>query len=126
MAGGLGNANAFGKTIDQGIGVTEIGTLRNGTIKLYRDTLAGGEYILLGFKGQGVYDAGIIYLPYIPLELMHAVDPFTMNPVTAARTRYGVTTNLFGAGQFYQFIGLPNLGAPIQEGSDKVFVQNGF
>jgi hypothetical protein len=126
MAGGLGNANAFGKTIDQGIGVTEIGTLRNGTIKLYRDTLAGGEYILLGFKGQGVYDAGIIYLPYIPLELMHAVDPFTMNPVTAARTRYGVTTNLFGAGQFYQFIGLPNLGATITGGGDKVFVQNGF
>jgi hypothetical protein len=126
MAGGLGNANAFGKTIDQGIGVTEIGTLRNGTIKLYRDTLAGGEYILLGFKGQGVYDAGIIYLPYIPLELMHAVDPFTMNPVTAARTRYGVTTNLFGAGQFYQFIGLPNLGATITGGGEKVFVQNGF
>jgi hypothetical protein len=123
MAGGLGNANAFGKTIDQGIGVTEIGTLRNGTIKLYRDTLAGGEYILLGFKGQGVYDAGIIYLPYIPLELMHAVDPFTMNPVTAARTRYGVTTNLFGAGQFYQFIGLPNLGAKPQTGVDTVFVQ---
>ena len=97
MAGGLGNANAFGKTIDQGIGVTEIGTLRNGTIRLYRDTLAGGEYVLLGFKGNSVYDAGIIYLPYIPLELMHAVDPFTMNPVTAARTRYGVTTNLFGA-----------------------------
>ena len=124
VGGGLGNANAFGKTIDQGIGVTEIGTLRNGTIKLYRDTLAGGEYILLGFKGQGVYDAGIIYLPYIPLELMHAVDPFTMNPVTAARTRYGVTTNLFGAGQFYSFIGLPDLGAAINDGSvDKVFVQ---
>ena len=97
VAGGLGHANAFGKSIDQGIGVTEIGALRNGTIKLYRDTLAGGDYILLGYKGNSVYDAGIIYLPYIPLELMHAVDPFTMNPVTAARTRYGVTTNLFGA-----------------------------
>jgi len=88
MAGGLGNANAFGKDVDQGIGVVEIGALRNGTIKLYRDTLAGGDYILLGFKGNNIYDAGIIYLPYIPLELMHAVDPFTMNPVTAARTRY--------------------------------------
>jgi hypothetical protein len=54
---------------------------------------------------------------------MHAVDPFTMNPVTAARTRYGVTTNLFGAGQFYQFIGLGDLGATINAGADKVFVQ---
>jgi hypothetical protein len=108
VGGGLGNANAFGKSIDNGIGVTEIGALRNGTIKLYRDTLAGGDYILLGFKGNNVYDAGIIYLPFIPLELMQAQSPFTFNPITAARTRYGVTTNLFGAGQFYQFIGLKN------------------
>jgi hypothetical protein len=110
VGGGLGNANAFGKAIDNGIGVTEIGALRNGTIKLYRDTLAGGDYLLLGFKGANVYDAGIIYLPYIPLELSQAVDPFSFNPITAARTRYGVTTNLFGAGQFYQFIGLKNTG----------------
>ena len=104
VGGGLGNANAFGKAIDNGIGVTEIGALRNGTIKLYRDSLAGGDYILLGFKGNNIYDAGIMYLPYIPLELMQAQDPFTFNPITAARTRYGVTTNLFGAGQFYQFV----------------------
>lgn len=109
VSGGLGNANAFGKQIDNGIGVTEIGALRNGTITLYRDTLAGGDYILLGFKGNNIYDAGIIYLPYIPLELMQAQDPFTFNPITAARTRYGVTTNLFGAGQFYQFIGLKGM-----------------
>lgn len=109
VAGGLGNASAFGKTIDNGIGVVEIGALRNGTIKLYRDTLAGGDYILLGYKGNSIYDAGVIYLPYIPLELMHAVDPFTFNPVTGARTRYGVTTNLFGAGQFYHMIAIDNL-----------------
>lgn len=125
VGGGLGNANAFGKTIDNGIGVTEIGALRNGTITLYRDTLAGGEYVLLGFKGQNIYDSGIIYLPYIPLELMQAQDPFTFNPITAARTRYGVTTNLFGAGQFYQFIGLKgvNPGAAWDNNAERVFVQ---
>ena len=125
VAGGLGHAKAFGTSIDQGVGVTEIGTLRNGTIKLYRDTLAGGDYILLGYKGNTVYDAGIIYLPYIPLELMHAVDPFTMNPVTAARTRYGVTTNLFGAGQFYSFIALPDLMTVggITNDTAKTFIQ---
>ena len=125
VGGGLGNANAFGKEIDNGIGVTEIGALRNGTITLYRDTLAGGDYVLLGFKGNNIYDAGIIYLPYIPLELMQAQDPFTFNPITAARTRYGVTTNLFGAGQFYQFIGLrgmaDNLDRQLEGG--RVFVQ---
>jgi hypothetical protein len=127
VAGGMGNASAFGKSIDQGIGVTDIGTLRNGTIKLYRDTLAGGEYILLGFKGNNIYDAGIIYLPYIPLELMQAQDPFTFNPITAARTRYGVTTNLFGAGQFYQFIGLKGVnnadGDLSKADTQKVFMQ---
>jgi hypothetical protein len=125
VAGGMGNATAFGKSIDQGIGVTDIGTLRNGTIKLYRDTLAGGEYILLGFKGNNIYDAGIIYLPYIPLELMQAQDPFTFNPITAARTRYGVTTNLFGAGSFYQFIGLKGVAdqASVASDAEKVFMQ---
>jgi len=125
VGGGLGNANAFGKEIDNGIGVTEIGALRNGTITLYRDTLAGGDYILLGFKGNNIYDAGIIYLPYIPLELMQAQDPFTFNPITAARTRYGVTTNLFGAGQFYQFIGLKGMAATIPACTEggRVFVQ---
>ena len=122
VSGGLGNANAFGKAIDNNIGVVEIGALRNGTIKLYRDSLAGGEYVLLGFKGQQIYDAGIIYLPYIPLELNQALDPFTMNPITAARTRYGITTNLFGAGQFYAMIGIANLGAEVGTGT-KVFVQ---
>lgn len=122
VSGGLGNANAFGKSIDNNIGVVEIGALRNGTIKLYRDSLAGGEYVLLGFKGQQIYDAGIIYLPYIPLELNQALDPFTMNPITAARTRYGITTNLFGAGQFYAMIGIANLGAEVGNGT-KVFVQ---
>ena len=125
VGGGLGNANAYGKSIDQGIGVTDIGTLRNGTIKLYRDTLAGGEYILLGFKGNNIYDAGIIYLPYIPLELMQGMDPFTFNPTIAARTRYGVTTNLFGAGNFYEFIGLKGVGdmASVADDSEKVFMQ---
>ena len=124
VSGGLGNANAFGKAIDNGIGVTEIGALRNGTITLYRDTLAGGDYILLGFKGSNIYDAGIIYLPYIPLELMQAQDPFSFNPTTAARTRYGVTTNLFGAGQFYQFIGIEGMyGSVAEPEGGRVFVQ---
>jgi hypothetical protein len=123
VAGGLGHANAYGKSMEQGVGVTEIGSLRNGTIKLYRDTMAPGDYILLGFKGNNIYDAGIIYLPYIPLELMHAVDPFTMNPVTAARTRYGCTTNLFGAGQFYSYIALPNLAQAMNADTEKKFIQ---
>lgn len=125
VGGGLGNGNAFGKNIDNGIGVTQIGSLRNGTITLYRDTLAGGDYILLGYKGSNIYDAGVMYLPYIPLELMQAQDPFSFNPITAARTRYGVTTNLFGAGQFYSFIGLKGMNRELfaARSEQRVFVQ---
>ena len=54
---------------------------------------------------------------------MTALDPFTMNPITAARTRYGVTTNLFGAGQFYQFIGFEGLNTELTADATKVFVQ---
>ena len=48
-----------------------------------------------------------------------------MNPVTAARTRYGVTTNLFGAGQFYSFIALPDLMTVggITNDTAKTFIQ---
>lgn len=123
VGGGLGNANAFGTAMDAAPSVAEIGFLRNGTIKLYRDTLAAGEYILLGYKGSTVYDAGVIYLPYIPLEIMQALDPFTMNPIIAARTRYAITTNLFGAGQFYSFIALPNLAANVSDDTQKQFIQ---
>ena len=124
VGGGLStSATAFGKTIDDGVGVAEVGTLRNGSIKLYRDVLAGGDYALLGFKGRNIYDSGIFYMPYIPLELMTALDPFTFNPVTAARTRYGVTTNLFGAGQFYQFIGFEGLNSTLAADASKVFIQ---
>lgn len=123
VAGGLGNANAFGKDIDNNISVAEIGTLRNGTIKLFRDTLAKGEYIMLGFKGSNVYDSGVIYLPYIPLELQNDVNPFTMNPMLAARTRYGVTTNLFGAGEFYHVISMDSITGDVTEAANKVFIQ---
>ena len=56
---------------------------------------------------------------------MQAQDPFTFNPITAARTRYGVTTNLSGAGQFYQFIGLKGMAATIPACTEggRVFVQ---
>ena len=114
---------AGNKAFNNDIGVVEVGALRNGTIKLYRDSLAGGDYILLGYKGRTAYDTGVIYLPYVPLQLMTATDPFTMNPVTAARTRYGVTTNLFGAGQFYHFIALPGLFEAMADGAQKFFVQ---
>jgi len=85
------------------IGVAKVGTLRGG-MKVYRDTFAGGNYILLGYKGPNPYDSGIIFCPYIPVQLMRAVIPYNFTPVLGARTRYGILNHLFGAGYFYHQI----------------------
>jgi len=91
------------------IGVSKVGTLRKGGMTLYRDTLAGGDYILLGYKGPTSYDSGIIYCPYIPLQVNKATGQDDFSPRIGLRTRYGVLSHLFGSANFYQFIRLQGL-----------------
>lgn len=91
------------------IGVAKVGTLRQGSIKIFRDTFAGGNYVLLGYKGPNPYDSGIIFCPYIPVQLMRAVDPNNFTPRLGARTRYGVLNYLFGSELFYHFIKVADL-----------------
>lgn len=96
--------------VDTGVvGVAKVGTLRNGAMTLYRDTFAGGNYIQMGYKGQHPYDAGIIYCPYIPVELMKAMSPNTFAPRIGVRTRYGLLNNLYGAKNYYHFIKVNDL-----------------
>jgi hypothetical protein len=96
--------------VDTGVvGVAKVGTLRNGAMTLYRDTFAGGNYIQMGYKGQHPYDAGIIYCPYIPVELMKAMSPNTFAPRIGVRTRYGLLNNLYGAKNYYHFIKVDDL-----------------
>ncbi len=90
------------------IGVAKVGTLRSG-IKIFRDTFAGGNYILLGYKGANPYDAGIIFTPYIPVQLLRAINPTDFSPVLGARTRYGILAHLFGADIYYHFIKVADL-----------------
>jgi hypothetical protein len=86
------------------VGVSKVGTLRSGAITVYRDTFAMDNYALLGYKGPTPYDSGIIYCPYIPLQLMRAVGPDNFSPRIGVRTRYGVLNHLFGANNYYHFI----------------------
>lgn len=94
------------------IGVSEVGTLRGG-MKVYRDTFAAGNYILLGYKGPNPYDSGIIYCPYIPVQLMRAVNPTDFSPVLGARTRYGILNHLFGSDNFYHFMKISDLTSTV-------------
>ena len=103
------NGDKLGKIDTSNIGISKVGTLRQGGINLYRDTFAGGNYILLGYKGPNPYDSGIIFCPYIPLQLMRAVGPFDFTPRLGARTRYGILNHVFGADLYYHFIAVNDL-----------------
>ena len=105
------------------VGISKVGTLRNGSITLYRDTFAAGNYCLLGYKGPTPYDAGIIYTPYIPVQLLRALGQENFTPRIGVRTRYGILSNLFGAGNYYHFIAVNGLTNSVLEASgNRVFL----
>lgn len=70
----------------------------NGTIKVYIDPYVTGHYMTVGYKGVSSFDAGIFYCPYIPLQLLRAVEPGTFQPKIGFKTRYGVVANPFAEG----------------------------
>jgi hypothetical protein len=66
-----------------------VGTL-NSAMKVYVNTYAGNDTILVGYKGTSESDAAAFYCPYIPLMSSGVVlDPSTFEPVVSFMTRYG-------------------------------------
>ena len=43
-------------------------------------------------------DAGIFYCPYVPLQMVRAVDSASFQPRIAFKTRYGIVANPFAEG----------------------------
>jgi hypothetical protein len=77
--------------------------LLHGRIKVYIDPYFGGytsnqELVTIGYKGTSPYDAGIFYCPYVPLQMVRAVDQFTFQPKIGFKTRYGMVANPFATG----------------------------
>jgi hypothetical protein len=70
----------------------------NGRIKVYIDPYAGTNYLVAGYKGSNPYDAGIFYCPYVPLQMVRAVDPGSFQPKIGFKTRYGMAPNPFAKG----------------------------
>jgi len=71
----------------------------NGRLKVYIDPYAiGGNYITVGYKGSSAFDAGLFYCPYVPLQMVRAVDQSTFQPKIGFKTRYGVVANPFAQG----------------------------
>ena len=66
-----------------------VGTLNN-AMKIYVNTYASNDTILVGYKGSSESDAAAFYCPYIPLMSSGVVlDPSTFEPVVSFMTRYG-------------------------------------
>ena len=70
----------------------------NGRYKVYVDpysanTGAAAQFYVVGYKGTSPYDAGIFYCPYVPLQMVRAIDPSTFQPKIGFKTRYGMIAN---------------------------------
>jgi len=87
-------------TVDD-TGNTFAGTIF-GRIKVYIDPYFpanfNSEFAVVGYKGTNAYDAGLFYCPYVPLQMVRAVDTGTFQPKIGFKTRYGLVANPFAEG----------------------------
>jgi len=97
MSGILNHDPAFGNLTVDDTGNTFVGVL-NGKTKVYVDPYASVDYICVGYRGESQYDAGLFYCPYVPLQMMRAVDASTFQPKIGFKTRYGMVENPFSRG----------------------------
>ena len=71
----------------------------NGRLRVYIDPYAsGGNYLTVGYKGSNAFDAGLFYCPYVPLQMVRAVDQNSFQPKIGFKTRYGMVANPFAEG----------------------------
>jgi len=98
MAGVLDYAPALQSnlTVDD-TGNTFAGVLQ-GRYRVYVDPYsanlgAASQFYVAGYKGTSPYDAGIFYCPYVPLQMVRAVDPNSFQPKIGFKTRYGMIAN---------------------------------
>lgn len=103
MAGVLDYAPALSTNLNVDETSTVFAGVLNGRYKVYVDpyTVAntsagtGQQFFMAGYKGTSAFDAGVFYCPYVPLQLVRAVDPSTFQPKIGFKTRYGMVANPF-------------------------------
>jgi hypothetical protein len=103
MAGVLDYTPALSNNLNIDDTSTTFAGVLNGKYKVYIDpyTAVGGanpQYFVMGYKGASATDAGLYYAPYVPLQMMRAVDPNSFQPKIAFQTRYGMVANPFSLG----------------------------
>ena len=70
----------------------------NGRYRVYIDpysanTGSASQFYVAGYKGTSPYDAGLFYCPYVPLQMVRAIDPANFQPKIGFKTRYGMIAN---------------------------------
>ena len=70
----------------------------NGRYRVYIDPYsanlgAANQFYMVGYKGSSPYDAGMFYCPYVPLQMVRAIDPNSFQPKIGFKTRYGLIAN---------------------------------
>lgn len=70
----------------------------NGRIRVYIDPYTTGNYMTIGYKGKNAFDAGVFYCPYVPLQMVRAMEPSAFQPRIGFKTRYGIVANPFAEG----------------------------
>jgi hypothetical protein len=90
-------------------GIVYMGSIENGTVKVYLDLYATNDYVLSGYKGKKYFDAGLIYAPYIPIMLAKTIQPTDFHPAIALGSRYGIVDNLLDTEKYYSYLEVVNL-----------------
>jgi len=81
----------------------------NGSIEVYRDQYARADYALVGYKGPGISDSGIIFSPYIMGLQNRAISPDDFSPRIGVMSRYAITDSLLGSGRYYRLLSFYNV-----------------
>ena len=81
-------------------GISYAGVL-NGKYKVFIDPYAAADYVTVGYKGASVYDNGLFYCPYVPLQQLKATGEEDFAPRLGFKTRYGLVANPFATGTAY-------------------------
>ena len=99
MAGVLDYAPALSTNLNVDEASTTFAGVLNGRYKVYVDPFSANQsatqFFTVGYKGTSAFDAGLFYCPYVPLQLVRAVDPNTFQPKIGFKTRYGMVANPF-------------------------------
>jgi len=102
----------YSSAVNPGTTMAAIGKL-NGTIDVYRDQYATTDYALVGYKGSGVSDSGLIFSPYIMGLQNRAISPDDFAPRIGVMSRYAITDSLLGSGRYYRLIPFANVNTLI-------------